>query len=123
MKRIMILDDSFIVRFSMKMALEDAGYEAIIAAHGTEALAHIEKLFNTGCRIDLCVVDLNMPLMEGNKFITRLRKILPDIPIVVASSELKSECIEHNRHIDADACIQKPYGLTRLEEIIRQLCL
>lgn len=65
---ILVIDDAVVIRLFYRHVLEQAGYEVGEAMNGVEAL---EKL--TQRRFDLCIVDVNMPLMDGHSFLTRLR--------------------------------------------------
>jgi two-component system chemotaxis response regulator CheY len=66
--RILVVDDATVVRLYYRQVLEQAGYRIDDAINGLEAL---EKVLQAP--YDLCVVDVNMPLMDGYAFIRALR--------------------------------------------------
>ena len=68
-KRILVIDDASLVRMYYRDALERAGYEVQEALNGLEAL---EKLH--GAPVDLLIVDVNMPQMDGLTFLKVLRR-------------------------------------------------
>jgi len=82
--RIVIADDSAAVRmllrtlFSFERDLDVVGE----AADGIEALSVIEALAG---EVDLLIVDLGMPRLDGLETIARLRRTAPELPIVVYS--------------------------------------
>jgi two-component system chemotaxis response regulator CheY len=86
-KTILIVDDASLVRLYYKSALQAAGFRVEEALNGIEA---IEKLLERPAPVDLLIVDINMPQMDGLTFLALLRqKHLPlaSIPALVTSTE------------------------------------
>lgn len=84
-KRVLVVDDAALVRMYYRDALERAGYEVEEAINGLEAL---EKLLGTA--VDLLIVDVNMPQMDGFTFLRVLRRqSLPvsGVPALVITTE------------------------------------
>jgi two-component system chemotaxis response regulator CheY len=67
--RALVIDDSAAVRTILKRILGECGFEVVEAAHGREAL---EKLREAG-KVDIALVDWNMPEMSGYDFIRAVR--------------------------------------------------
>lgn len=67
--RAMIIDDSRTMRSILRRIVTGLEFEAFEAGHGQEALDQMES----GHVPDLCLVDWNMPVMDGYTFITRVR--------------------------------------------------
>lgn len=67
--RVLVVDDASLVRLYYRDALERAGYEVDEALNGLEAL---EKLLTAP--VDLLIVDVNMPQMDGFTFLKVLRR-------------------------------------------------
>lgn len=67
--RAMIIDDSRTMRSILRRIVTGLEFEALEAGHGQEALDQMES----GEVPDLCLVDWNMPVMDGYTFITRVR--------------------------------------------------
>ena len=67
--RAMIIDDSRTMRSILRRIVTGLEFEALEAGHGQEALDQMES----GAVPDLCLVDWNMPVMDGYTFITRVR--------------------------------------------------
>mgnify|MGYP003333718851 CR=1 FL=1 len=65
----LIIDDSRTMRTILKRIVGELGFETTEAANGQEALDALE----TGIAVDLCLIDWNMPLMDGYTFVTRVR--------------------------------------------------
>jgi len=98
MKRILIIDDSEMVRNFHTYILKTAGFEVISANEGAEGL---EKFFTE--TFDLVITDLNMQGMDGYTLIERIREEeqFEDIPIVIVSTEDESQ--DKQRGFDAGA--------------------
>ncbi|MDD2828701.1 MAG: response regulator [Sulfuricurvum sp.] len=69
MATVMVIDDSKTVRSYHRTILNDLGINVLEAENGMEAL---EKTLDN--KIDLYLVDINMPIMDGYSFISELRK-------------------------------------------------
>lgn len=78
---LLCIDDEITGLMIRKLVLEMAGYRVLTAASGAEAL----RVFETSC-VDGVVVDFYMPDMDGGQVACRLRKLKPDIPIVMLSA-------------------------------------
>lgn len=80
MSKVLVIDDDTLVRETLLPFLEDLDYETCEAVDGIEGLEQF-ALHHP----DIILVDLRMPRMDGLEFITRLREISPDTPLIVVS--------------------------------------
>jgi two-component system chemotaxis response regulator CheY len=96
--KVLIADDSKVVRDLHAFMLESGGYEVQQAINGSEAL---EKAITT--QFDLIVTDVNMPQMDGYEFTRRLRATAgyENTPIIIVSTE--SEARDKTRGFEAGA--------------------
>lgn len=69
-RTVLIIDHSPAVRASLRRVVTDLGFATFEAEHGQEALDHLEA----GRVPDLCLVDWNMPVMNGLEFVTAVRR-------------------------------------------------
>lgn len=65
----LIIDDSRTMRSILRRIVSELGFETTEAGNGQEALDHLEA----GLTPDICLIDWNMPLMDGYTFVTRVR--------------------------------------------------
>lgn len=88
MKRIMIVDDEKDVLLLLKVVLEKEGYEVIEAGNGLEAYNKLTDKANP-LKVDLVILDVMMPDMDGYTFQTRLQQTdeLKKIPIIVLTAK------------------------------------
>lgn len=71
--RAMIIDDSRAMRSILRRIVTDLGFETSEAGHGQEALDLLEAAEVTQTIPELCLIDWNMPVMDGYTFIQRVR--------------------------------------------------
>jgi CheY-like chemotaxis protein len=111
--KVLVVDDSIIVRNQITVHLGGAGHETQEACNGKEACEKVEKE-----TFDLIIMDINMPVMSGLEAINIL---LPKykIPIVVISalSEDSSELVDAIL-AGASNYLHKPYDLDELLDIV-----
>jgi CheY-like chemotaxis protein/chemotaxis signal transduction protein len=115
---VLLVEDSDIVRESLRRILTDAGYIVTVAIDG----AHGLELARTR-RFDLISTDVVMPRMDGYE-LTRALRAMPeyaDTPIVMVTS--MGEKIDRVRGFDAgvDEYITKPHDRTQLVRVVRRL--
>jgi DNA-binding response OmpR family regulator len=77
-KRLLIVDDDFQVRQSLHCVLEDAGYEVICASDGNDAGNKLDDP-----KIELLVLDLNMPNGDGWDVLDEVQARHPLLPVIV----------------------------------------
>jgi CheY-like chemotaxis protein len=100
--RVLVVEDEEIIRDAVGPLLEEEGYEVIFAENGREALGRL----NLEPRIDLIVLDLRMPVMDGWTFraIQKNDKKLRQIPVLAMSADNSSQAAA----ISADGYLRKP---------------
>jgi two-component system chemotaxis response regulator CheY len=119
-KRVMVVDDASLVRLFYRDTLERAGFEVDEAMNGLEAL---EKLLVAP--VDLLIVDVNMPQMDGFTFLSALRRRelpLASIPALVTSTESGQADFVAARAAGANFYLVKPVDREQLVECARMLC-
>jgi two-component system chemotaxis response regulator CheY len=119
-QRILIVDDASLVRLYYRNILAPAGFEIDEALNGLEAL---EKLLDRA--VDLLIVDINMPKMDGLTFLKTLRAERSDIasiPAVVISTEAGPADIAAARQAGANFYLVKPILPEALLRYVTLLC-
>jgi two-component system, chemotaxis family, chemotaxis protein CheY len=104
--RILVVDDSSLVRLYYRGALEQAGFAVEQAINGIEAM---EKVLAQP--FDLVIVDINMPKMDGFSFLRDLRRVNSDVatlPALVITTEAGDQDIADGRAAGANFYLVKP---------------
>jgi DNA-binding response OmpR family regulator len=115
-KRILIVDDEANFGKMLKINLEKTGsYEVDQVEDGLEGLKEIEKK-----AYDYIFLDVLMPKMEGGEVLQKIRQVT-STPVVVMSAYLPA--FKRKRVLEAGAfeCLQKPFGLEKVLEIIHKI--
>ena len=88
MKRILVADDEMSIRLLYSEELREEGYEVFTASNGREALEVVEKE-----PLDLIILDIKMPEMNGIEVLRRIKEQHPNLPVLLSSaySEYKQD--------------------------------
>ena len=116
--RILVVDDSSLVRLYYRSALEKAGFEVEQAINGLEAM---ERVLSQP--FDLVIVDVNMPRMDGFSFLRSLRCRAADvasIPALMISTESEMQDIAQARASGANFYLVKPVAEA---DLVRHVCV
>jgi two-component system chemotaxis response regulator CheY len=119
-KTILIIDDASLVRLYYRSILEPAGFRIEEAFNGVEALEKLQSV-----AVDLLIVDINMPLMDGLTMLDTLRqKHLPiaATPALITSTESSDKDFAAARAAGANYYLVKPVGRESLVEVASLLC-
>ncbi|MBI1928291.1 response regulator [Candidatus Poribacteria bacterium] len=115
-KPILIVDDEKNIRLTLSQSLESLGLETDTAVNGEEALAKLkEKEFG------LMLLDLKMPGMDGMEVLRRVRKIRPDIRIIMITAHGTIESAVEAMKLGAVDFIQKPFAPKEIRELVSQV--
>jgi two-component system chemotaxis response regulator CheY len=104
--RVLVVDDSSLVRFYYRSTLEQAGFEVEQAINGIEAM---ERVLSQP--FDLVIVDVNMPRMDGLTFLRALRRGAAEVatlPALMISTESEMQDIADARAVGANFYLVKP---------------
>lgn len=117
--RILLAEDEASVRNSISILLKTLGFEVIVTCNGKEA---VDVFAEQSDSIDIALMDLTMPVMDGSQACHRLREIRCDLPIILMSGYNE----EYSRDQSADgvphAFLHKPFRIDELKQILQKLC-
>ena len=114
MAKVLVVDDDLSVRASMKKVLQGAGYEVLLAATGQEALNQLGAQ-----RVDLLLLDMNLPLRSGPDILEQIRAKDANLPIITLSAYAQQ--YRSKASARASALMEKPLDASKLLEVIRWL--
>lgn len=117
-RKILIVDDQPEIAELLRLYLEKEGYDIIEAHDGMDALLHISK-----GKIDLMLVDLMMPIVDGYQLIRKVRETM-HVPIIIISARNEDQDKIQGLSIGADDYIQKPFNplevVARVQALLRR---
>jgi CheY-like chemotaxis protein len=115
---ILLVDDEEMIIDVGQALLEKMGYRAVAARGGKEAIALVKKM---GSGIDLVILDLIMPEMDGGEVFDQIRKIRPELPIILSSGYAINDQAEKIMQRGCDGFIQKPFNITDFSNQLRKV--
>jgi len=117
--RALIVDDSRAARMFIGRAVRSLGYTTVEAEHGLAALELLAQID----RVDVMLVDWNMPVMDGLEFVKEVRKKreFSAIPILMISSESDPKMMARALIAGTDDYIVKPVDAEVLSERLAAL--
>lgn len=119
-KSILIVDDDPLIRVLLRSPLHDAGYEVFEKEDGMQALRWIIEN-----RVDLLVLDVAMPEMDGIQFASEMKQRHPQTPILAISAgeEVMSKefCLKFMKSLGAVETLPKPFDLADFMKAVKRL--
>ncbi len=115
---VLIVDDEEMVRNIAAAILAESGYRVLTAVDGAQGL---EVFAREAGQIDLVLLDLTMPVMDGVETLHELRKSGSDVPVVLSSGYTEQEVKDRINGDRFEAFVQKPYTRESMLETIRQV--
>ena len=117
-KRILIVDDSPSVRKLVEFTLKSKGFQVHAAEDGLAALELMSKE-----QFDAIILDINMPRMDGLKFLQEMRpdEAYASTPVIVLTTEGLEEDRDRAMELGATAYIVKPFKPTQLLTFIEKI--
>lgn len=115
---VLLVDDEESVRSCARSALEFGGYRVIEANDGHEAVEAFRALAE---EVDLVLLDLTMPRLNGAEAMLQIRKIRGTIPIVLSSGYNEVEATRRLVGKGNVEFLQKPYAVRELLELLRRI--
>lgn len=112
---LLLVDDEEVIRISAKKMLEDMNYTVLIAQDGQEAVDLFREKYS---EIDLVILDMVMPKMNGKEVFGYMREIDPEARIIISSGFSKSGDLKMMTQQGLCGFIRKPYRKIELNKII-----
>lgn len=116
-ERILLIDDEEAILAMTRAALENYGYAVSTASNGLEALGIFQE---HAAAIQLVITDHSLPLMGGKAIIAALRKIRPDVRVVITSGSEK-EVQDTMQQVRTEGFLAKPFTTETLLRMTHQI--
>lgn len=112
-RRILVIEDEENMRWVLKRALEKSGYQVMTLGRGDQAIK-----FFASSRVDLVLLDLKMPGMDGISVLRELRQLSTDVPILLLTAYASVPTAVDAIKIGATDYLRKPFDL---EDILTRI--
>jgi len=118
---ILVVDDDLVLQKVLVSLLEQLGYTTSSASNGAEALDVIEKNKASNSKIDVVILDLIMPVMDGQQTFYALKKQFPDIKVLISSGYHLNSAGQTLLDDGASGFLHKPYRINDLGKKIKEI--
>lgn len=119
--RILIVDDIFVNRLLIKEIVKKINAQCFEADNGKRAIEILE-----GEDIDLVLMDIEMPVMNGLESTKHIREKLPypkkNIPIIALTAHNPITFFEDFKDVGFDQLMTKPYSVAKVLSLIEEVC-
>ncbi|CAH0118033.1 MULTISPECIES: response regulator transcription factor [unclassified Paenibacillus] len=116
MATILVVDDDAHIRELMCLFLNNEGFETIQTENGAEAMSVMES-----ASIDLVVLDIMMPIMDGWQLCSELRRSYPDIPLLMVTAKGETGQKVKGFNLGTDDYLVKPFDPVELVVRVKAL--
>ena len=116
MTTVLLAEDDAAIAEPLSRALQREGYEVSVADDGLVALEHVR-----GGGVDLLVLDLGLPGMDGLEVCRRIRLEVPDLPVLMLTARTDEVDFVVGLDAGADDYVSKPFRLAELLARVRAL--
>lgn len=114
MNKILIIDDQKLIRDSLKSALNDEGYNVVLAENGKQGIAALKKI-----NIDLILLDLKLPDSNGIDVLKQIKSITPECIVIMMTGYGTIENAVAAMKLGAFDYINKPFKSKHISTIIK----
>ncbi len=109
------MDDEPAVREVVREVLQRMNFRVVLANDGIEGLIWLGEHLSV---LRAVITDLHMPNQDGFAFVSVLKKVLPNVPIIISSGRLEDEMREKFQTLGVTAFLDKPCGEGQLAEVL-----
>ena len=115
---ILLIDDEELIIDVGQAMLERLGYRVMVCREGLES---VKVVTDMGNEIDLVILDMIMPGMDGGTTFDHIREIQPDLPVILSSGYAINGHADKIMRRGCNGFIQKPYNISELSQIVRKV--
>jgi signal transduction histidine kinase/CheY-like chemotaxis protein len=115
---VLVVDDEEIVRKIAASTLQRWGYKVLLAENGQIAMDLFSKMADT---ISLVLLDLTMPVMNGEQTFHKMRSVSPNVKVILSSGYDEADAMRRFRGAGLAGFIQKPYTAAKLAEQVKRI--
>lgn len=115
---VLLVDDEETLRILNKELIESLGYSVVLASNGLEAIKEYSDRFG---EIDIVLMDMIMPVMNGSEAFYKIRKIDDNSKIIIASGFTYDKNIDVLMKAGLKGFIHKPYSVSAISKLLKEV--
>ncbi len=116
--KILVIDDEEDVRKFFNVVLQKEGYEVISAINGIEGVEKVKKYRE---QIQLIILDIKMPGLNGIETLREIRSILPNVPVIISTGYSEDSINSFDPKLKINEFLTKPFGTQEILQKIKIL--
>jgi len=116
MHRILIIDDEIIIRKLFIRLLTREKYKVLTAANGKKGIETVKKE-----KLDLVILDLKMPEMDGIEALKRIKEFNKNIRVIIITAYGTIKSASEALNLGADDFISKPFDIAKIRVTIKNV--
>ena len=113
---ILIVDEQFADRETLKTILEDKGYRVTTAKDGAEAIKKVREK-----HYDIIFLEVKLPDMNGTQTFEQVKEIDPRATVIMMSGYTEEELVKKAVSAGAYTCLQKPFDMERVMAMVTEI--
>ncbi|MBE5940361.1 MAG: response regulator [Lachnospiraceae bacterium] len=113
-RKVLVVDDAEFMRNILTDILSTEGHNVLQAKNGLECIDILKKE-----TVDICILDLNMPVMNGMETLEKIRESYPSLKIIILSVESTEENVRKTLLLGANGFVAKPF---QQNSILERMC-
>jgi CheY-like chemotaxis protein len=115
-KRVLVVDDQQGIRMLLATFLQRDSYDVMSASNGEEGL-----LLLTQYSFDLLILDMQMPVLNGEQTLAKMKELGIKLPVIVITASLEMLLLNRLKELGATECLCKPIDLESLGSLINRI--
>jgi len=113
---ILVVDDQFGDRETLKVILEDKGYRVATAANGVEALEMVKER-----HYDIIFLDIRLPGIDGVETFEKVKEVDPKAVVIMMTGYTEEDLIKRAVSGGAYTCIYKPFDMEKVIDLVEEI--
>jgi len=113
---ILVVDDEALVLSTSQILFENLGYRVVTASSGLEAIDIFKKQ-----KIDLVVLDIQMPLLDGLATLEELQKVNSGIKYILVTGSATERQLQKLTELPSEQVVYKPYDMEKISKLIQKV--
>ena len=113
---ILVVDNSFADRETLKTILGEKGYSVVTASTGAEALARVKEK-----RFDIIFLDVRLPDTDGVQLFEQVKVVDPGVAVIMMTGYLEEELVRMAISQGAYTCIYKPFNVNKILSLVGEI--
>lgn len=116
-RRVLIVDDEALIRWSLTQTLEDRGFAVEQASNGSDAL----KRAAADGSFDVVLLDFRLPDSDDLSLLARIRQLLPRAAVILMTAYSTPEVAQGALDLGAVTVMSKPFEMSDIARLVVQL--